>query len=156
MTRARRLFGTVIGLASLAVLVAPANACRSTENGNSIFWGAIPTAAADTVIAEVEILTDTGVLPDVTFEARIISMFQGSYSGSRLVLKPQRVSSCDWLPTVGAKGIVVGRVLSLSDDGLIIDPIRAPSQAELDLQTPGSFAIGPGSPVRIPRLTKDP
>jgi hypothetical protein len=87
----------------------------------------LPEIPDGAVAARVEILTSTYSLHDVRIEARIVSMLGGSYPGTRIRLEPRHVTSCDSFPSAGETGIVVGYVISSSDDLLIVDPIRAPS-----------------------------
>ena len=68
-------------------------------------------------------------------EGRILSVVHGQYSGSKVLILNVGLTSCDSPPFLGQKGIVVGKIVSVSDDALVIDPIRTLSEREIYLKT---------------------
>ena len=59
---------------------------------------------------------------------------EGDFKGSTIRIEPTYWSSCDSLPYPGSRGILVGRVLSSTGDVLVVDPVRALSQRQLEEQ----------------------
>lgn len=60
------------------------------------------------MVAEVEITTDVRSTERPPLEARIIAMVQGDYTGEKLRIDQQLVSSCDGVPYPGDRGFVIG------------------------------------------------
>jgi hypothetical protein len=112
----------------------PAQACRVPAAQTPLLHDRLPRLPAGVIAAEVEIVTDVRSEPEPPLEARIIRMIRGNYRGTRLRIDPTRVTSCDGVPLPGQRGIVVGRVLSVSDEMLVVDAIRAPSRLERERQ----------------------
>jgi hypothetical protein len=95
---------------------------------------ALPDLPEGAVAVEVEITTDVRSAGNPPLEARIISMIEGDFEGTKLRFDPRINTSCDGYPYLGTRGIAVGYVLSTSDGILVIDPIRAPSAVERERQ----------------------
>jgi hypothetical protein len=100
-----------------------------------LFHKSLPFLPEGMVAAEVEILN--GPSSDhAEMRARIISMLRGSYSGTEIRLAPRIIMSCNGWARSGDRGIVVGTVISSSETELVIDPMWAPSQREIDSRLP--------------------
>jgi hypothetical protein len=130
-------FGIARLLALAAVLGAPgaALACRVASFQTPILHEKLPALPADAVAAEVEVVTDVRAPPGWrAMDVRIIRMIRGQYRGRTIRIEPKAYSSCDGWPYPGTRGIVVGSVLSSSDEALVVDPIRAPSAEDLRRQ----------------------
>jgi hypothetical protein len=132
-SRKRRFLLALLVFAG-AMLPASAEACRIAAAQTPILHDTLPPLPPGVVAAEVEIVTDVRSQADVPLEARIVRMISGDYRGSRLRIDRNIVSSCDGVPYPGMRGIVVGRVLSVSDEMLVVDAIRAPSALERQRQ----------------------
>jgi hypothetical protein len=85
---------------------------------------AAPALSPDQVAAEVRIVRVEGG-PMVVIEAEVLRMIQGRYAGSKLIIRPSYVTSCDRFEGAGARGVVVGLETAGSGGALEIDPIRA-------------------------------
>ena len=120
--------------AAVAAVPATAQACRVSSFQTPILHDKVPTLAPGLIAVEVEITTDVRSASRPPLEGRIISMIRGKYAGSLLRIEPQVISSCDGFPYPGQRGIVVGRVLRSSGDALVVDPVRAPSANQRQLQ----------------------
>jgi hypothetical protein len=121
-------------LAVGAVIPATAQACRLAANQTSMLHTILPAIPPGAVAAEVEIITDVRSADRPPLEARILSMIVGDFKGTRLRFDPQIITSCDGFPSPGTRGIAVGYIRSASDDVLLIDPIREPSESERQRQ----------------------
>lgn len=121
--------------AAVATVPATAQACRVSTSQTPILHDTVPPVAPGLIVAEVEITTEIHSVARPPLEARIISMIRGEYSGSHMRIEPQYFTSCDVFPSLGQRGIVVGRVLKIADDALVVDPVRAPSAAETRLES---------------------
>lgn len=126
---------------SLALLVVAtftlpgaAQACRVAAAQTPLLHKRLPELGPGLVAAEVEIVTDVRSDSRPPLEARIIRMISGDYAGTRLRIEPLMQTSCDGVPYPGTRGFVIGRVLSASDEILVVDPLRAPSAIELHRQ----------------------
>lgn len=112
---------------------APAVACRVASNQTPLLHETLPPLEPGMVAAEVEIVTD--VRKDGgPLEAQVLLMLEGSYAPAMIKIEPTVHSSCDGIPSVGTRGIVVGYVLSSTGDQLVVDPLRAPSERQRELQ----------------------
>jgi hypothetical protein len=122
-------------LLAAALFPATAHACRIPSAMTPLLHERLPRPLpAGTVAAEVEIAADVRTSLTQPIDARIIRMLRGHYRGTRLRIDRTVVTSCDADPSPGSRGIVVGRILSRTDALLVIDPIRAPSAREQQLQ----------------------
>jgi len=126
----------LLPLLAAALFPTPAQACRISANQTPLLHERLPRLPAGAIAAEVEIVTDARSEARPPLEARIIRMIRGSYRGTRLRIDRHMVSSCDGVPYPGMRGIVVGMVLSQTDELLVIDAIRAPSALERERQRP--------------------
>lgn len=61
-------------------------------------------------------------------EGRIIEMLRGSYAGSKIIIKVHLHTSCDQFPYPGEQGIVVGNVISSTEEELTISAISTRSK----------------------------
>ena len=127
---ARRILTVSAVAVALTVLPGSAEACVDPAELQPYLRRELPQIPNDAVAAEVEIVSTSDTLPHIIIEARIIRMLSGTHAGARMRIQPRTVSSCSGIPTVGARGIVVGRVLSSSDDLLVIDPVPGPTWRE--------------------------
>ena len=57
-------------------------------------------------------------------EGQIIEMVRGSYAGSKIIIKVRLGTSCDQFPYPGEEGIVVGDLISATNEALTISAIR--------------------------------
>ena len=145
MTKRCRVLGCLAGMV-LALSPVAAFACRVGSNLTPYLhpWlPAQPALSADMIAAEVEILSDPSSLGVGGIDARVITMLRGDYAGKRLRIEPEVVTSCDAIPTAGARGVVIGKVLREEDGVLVIDIVRAPSLAEQRLKGGGLAVTGP-------------
>ena len=117
--------------AALTAFPSAAHACRVPARQTPILHQTLPALPEGMVAAEVEITSDIRSPGRPPLEARIISMVSGDDAGTKLRIEPRVISSCDGFPSPGTRGFAVGRILSSSEEALVIDPIRAPSAVEL-------------------------
>src|SRR5688572_6701426 len=95
-------------IVGLAALPGAARACRVPAAQTPYLHETLPAIPEGAVAAEVEITTDVRSPVNVPLEARIISMRAGRYTGTKIRIEPQFVSSCDGFPYRGEQGFVVG------------------------------------------------
>lgn len=129
----RILLLSALGLAGL-LLSGTAQACRVAAQITPYLHATLPVVADSEIAAEVEILSGERVEGGFVLKAHIIAMLKGNFSGERMKIAPEIFSSCDGVPRMGEKGIIVGRVISSSGDVLVVDPRRAPSLRESELR----------------------
>jgi hypothetical protein len=126
MQRARWIFAASL-VAALSTVPDDAGACLLAADQMSYLHKTLPELPEGTIAADVEITTNARRTAHGRSEARIVSMIKGRYRGTKLIIEPSIVTSCDGIPHLGERGFVVGRVVSSSEDALVIDPIRVPS-----------------------------
>ena len=102
---------TLIAAIGAALLFVPsaAHACRGDheENGRTTIRRVIPWSEDGQVVAEVEVDTLVDV-KNFHWSAKILRMIKGRYSGSRMIIVHQALTTCDSFPESGQRGFVVG------------------------------------------------
>lgn len=122
----RHLLIAAVSIAAFFATSAPAGACASATGIRPLFHATLPTLPDRSVAMNVEIVA----VSQAAIEGRIIAMVRGRYSGARFRIALQGVNSCDGRVRPGDRGLLVGRIVSASEEALVIDPIRGPSEYE--------------------------
>lgn len=124
-----RVIGLLAMLVSLAIpCAAGATALATCPNVLDITGYLHDADTGDGDFAdEVEILDEPTSIHDVQIHASGARIIRGTWSGRRIVIKPNRVSDCDLFPLKGDGGIIVGRILSTAHGVPIVDPLRTES-----------------------------
>lgn len=116
-----------LGAIAVAALVSvPAMACRDPASQTPYLHKSLDTVGEAEFIAEVEVLTRTTSLKDVRIFARVVSVLRGSHTAANVTITPQVVTSCDGFPGMGERGIIAGKISAVSDQNIVLDPVRAP------------------------------
>ena len=116
----------VIGVAGLAMMATPAEACWLPSEVSALIHAALPDSLADDLVAvEAEFAPD---MDESAFlraggEARILRVIRGSVPGHSIWVSPRGGrTSCDYPFANGRRGILVGR-LATENGRHVIEPI---------------------------------
>jgi hypothetical protein len=115
-----------------------AEACGFSADQSRILHEELAEVPAGEIAAEVEIIhagsTGSGFERSQVndpVKARIIRMLRGTFRGDTIFIDRRTTDSCDIWPKRGERGIIVGRVLSISDAALTVTPRRALSSMQV-------------------------
>ena len=129
--RLRLTLTAAIGSVLLSVPSA-AYACRGDDEqtGRTTIRRNIPWSEDGQVVAEVEVdrLVD---VKNFHWSAKILRMIKGRYSGTRMIIVHQALSSCDSFPQSGERGFVVGWPVHSASGGLVLKAVPALSRNEV-------------------------
>lgn len=122
----------VIAMASVIICAAtaptPAVACRNASEGRPLLHRSLETVGNAEFVAEIEILDYPWAPSRILISARVLSISRGSYPGSEITIEIWGTSSCDSNPATGRRGLIAGSIRQISERGIVIDAIRAPSR----------------------------
>jgi hypothetical protein len=121
----RGYFTVAMTVAAAIALSSPTLACRTSAQMRSYLFASLPSVPPGAVAARVEVVA-SGDWRRPEMKARIISMLSGPRGASMVRIAPAHVTNCDILPAVGSTGILVGRLISVSNGELVVEPIAAP------------------------------
>jgi hypothetical protein len=132
-----RLTLTAVG-AGLLSLPSVAHACRDDGAMTSTIRREIPWSESGQTVAEVEV---DGLVDAKHFRwgAKIIRMIKGEYSGTRMIIVPASLNSCNSFPRDGDRGFVVGWVIDSSSNALVLKALSDRSLNDLAAAAAASF-----------------
>lgn len=125
MRRPVTLSAICVGLLSLPSV---AHACR--DDTTSTMRQEIPWSESGQIVAEVEVDGLVEVKP-LRWGAKIIRMIKGSYSGTRMIIAPASLDSCNVFPVIGNRGFILGWVIDSSSEALVVEALSDLSNNEL-------------------------